>query len=377
MSPARLPARLTPFLVTGGPVPPEDVVDREAYLESTIARLRDGHSIYIAGPRRTGKSSVAGALLEHFRRDGFSTCQLDLFAITDQADFAARLAEAVLMNRRDGWRLGQRPLSIEPSLTAKGFPPEVKVALGFKVGAPDPEPAAVLDRALELPERVASRDKRGMIVAFDEFQEVEKLGGAELLKRMRAHFQRQRSVVYIFLGSQGARLRQMFGAAAEPFFRFAEPSRLPPVPRASWAAYLESRFGSRGLTIPVAVLDDLLDATGGHPADTMLVASHVYYAARDSRSTEITSALLQAGYARALDDLGQYFEVIWAGLGRSARSAAHGLVATGQPYAGGQAPPSGVARAMPTLEDLGLAQRIGPRRWAVAEPMFADWLRRS
>lgn len=368
--------RLTPFLVTGGPVPPDDVVDREAYLERTIARLRDGHSIYIAGPRRTGKSSIAGALLSHFRQAGFYTCELDLFAVTNELDLAERLAEVVLANRGGRWRPVGRQLSVEPSLSAKGFPPEIKVALGFKVGSPDPEPTVVLDRALALPQQVAEQDKRGMVVAFDEFQEVQKLGGIDLLKRMRAHFQRQRSVVYIFLGSEGSRLRQMFGAAAEPFYRFAEPNRLPPIPQTSWSAYLEARFASRGLTIPVAILTDLLEATGGHPADTMLVASHVYYAAQDSRSTEITSALLQAGYAHALDDLSQYFDVVWAGLGRTARSAARGLVDTGQPYAGGQEAPSAVARAMRTLEELGLAQRAGPRRWAVAEPMFADWLRR-
>src|SRR5262249_51214907 len=158
-----------------------------------------------------------------------------------------------------------------------------------------------------------------------------------------------------------------------PFYRFAEPSRLPPIPLASWSAYLEARFASRDLTIPVAVLTDLLEATGGHPADTMLVASHVYYAARDSRSREVTRALLQAGYAQALDDLSQYFEVIWAGLGRPARSAARGLVETGQPYAGGQEAPVAIARAMRTLEELGVAHRVGARRWGVAEPMFADW----
>jgi hypothetical protein len=160
-------------------------------------------------------------------------------------------------------------------------------------------------------------------------------------------------------------------------YRFAEPSRLPPVPRSSWATYLEARFAGRGLTISVAVLDDLLDATGGHPADTMLVASHTYYAACDSRSAEITSALLHAGYERALEDIGQYFTVIWDGLGRVARLAVRNLVETGQPYAGGQASPSAVARAMETLEDLGLAHRPAPRRWSVAEPMFADWLRRT
>jgi hypothetical protein len=109
----------------------------------------------------------------------------------------------------------------------------------------------------------------------------------------------------------------------------------------------------------------------------MLVASHVYYAARDSRSVEITSALLQAGYTQALADVRQYFEVIWTGLGRGTRLAAQELIDSGKPYAGGRVPPSGVARAMRTLEDLGLATRLGPRRWTVAEPMFADWLRRA
>ncbi|HEX2172374.1 MAG TPA: hypothetical protein VHL09_08010 [Dehalococcoidia bacterium] len=32
--------QLTPFIVTGGPVPPEDVMDREAYLKSIVARMR-------------------------------------------------------------------------------------------------------------------------------------------------------------------------------------------------------------------------------------------------------------------------------------------------------------------------------------------------
>src|SRR5215217_2920553 len=122
--------RLTPFLITGGPVPPDDIVDREAYLENAIARLRDGHSIYVSGPRRTGKSSIAGAILDDFRRAGFYTCELDLFAIVDQADFATRLAEAVLANRRRPGISVRRQVSVEPSLTAKGVPPEIKVALG-------------------------------------------------------------------------------------------------------------------------------------------------------------------------------------------------------------------------------------------------------
>jgi hypothetical protein len=219
--------RLTPFLITGGPVPPEEVVDRESFIEGALRRLRDGHSLYISGARRTGKSSVAGALLDRFRRDGYYTAYLDLFAIPDELTLAQRLAGAVLANRGPKRSLLRRPISLEPSLSARGFPPEFKVALGFKVGAPDPEPSVLLDRALELPEFISGQDKRGMVIAFDEFQEVEKLGGIEMLRRMRAHFQHQRSVAYVFLGSRGTRLRQMVGAAAEPFFRFAEPSRLP------------------------------------------------------------------------------------------------------------------------------------------------------
>lgn len=325
------PPRLTPFLPTGGPVPPDEVVDREAYLDATFERLRDGHSLYLAGPRRVGKSSVVGALLDRFRRAGFSTAYLDLFGIADQASFARRLAEAVLANRRDLPELLGRPLAFEPSLSAKGFPPEVKVALGFKLGAPDPELVDLFDRALELPEATARREKRGIVVAFDEFQEAEKLGGLEALKRMRAHFQHHRAAVYVFLGSRGARLRELFGAAAEPFFRFAEPSELPPVPRQAWAAYLEARFATRDLTLPITVLDDLLDATGSHPADTMLVASRVYYTARDARAREVTSALLRVGYERALEELDATFGVVWQGLGRAARLAARSLVETGQP----------------------------------------------
>ena len=162
------------------------------------------------GTRRTGRARL-GRCSNVFPSGWLH--QLGLFAVTNQTDFAERLAEAVLANRR-GRHCGRRTLSWSRR-SRRGFPPRSGCARlqGWLTLI---QTSSWTGRS-RLPEQVASQDKRGMIVAFDEFQEVQKLGGVELLKRMRAHFQRQRSVGTSSLARRG-RIAAVFGAAAEPFY---------------------------------------------------------------------------------------------------------------------------------------------------------------
>lgn len=99
------------------------------------------------------------------------------------------LLHAVLRNRdgrlramaRNAWR-DLRDILFRARMQARFKDLELE----FVLDRPDTDPEALLLFAFETAEQVAQRDGRCMVVAIDEFQELENLGGATLLKRMYA-----------------------------------------------------------------------------------------------------------------------------------------------------------------------------------------------
>ncbi len=189
---------------TDVPIPASQMIGREADVDEVTGALIGGANLILAGPRRTGKTSVCDAALNRARGQGLYVASLDLFRVADTAELAETLALAVISNRSTAHRLvrrarelGRAALSAAQAAAVLKLQSQlgevVEVALTPGWAAADPQRA--LDLALELPERVAVADGKRMILFFDEFQE---LAGDrhpygdpdQVTKRMRAVFQR-------------------------------------------------------------------------------------------------------------------------------------------------------------------------------------------
>ena len=94
---------------------------------------------------------------------------------------------------------------------------------------------------------------------------MDRLGGADLIRRLRSIFQRQQHCTYLFLGSRPTMLKTLFSNRRQAFYRFAVQNDLPPVPDAAWRKYLVAKFSSVGMEITPAALDLILNETGGSP----------------------------------------------------------------------------------------------------------------
>jgi AAA+ ATPase superfamily predicted ATPase len=176
------------------------MIGRDDDIDDVATALLSGTNLILAGPRRTGKTSVCEAALGRARKRGCYTARLDLFRISDTAELAEALALAVISNRsparrlvRKARQLGRATLSAAQAaavLKLQGqFGEAIELALTPGWTAQDPQRA--LDLALELPERVAVADDRRMILFFDEFPELASerhpFGDPDLVtKRMRA-----------------------------------------------------------------------------------------------------------------------------------------------------------------------------------------------
>jgi len=378
---------VVPYFPVGGPVPAADLVGREAYLRRLVDRLEDGNHVLVAGPRRIGKTSIILEALRRLRRRGAHTAYVDCLGATDVRGLGERLADAVLGNLSGVERSFEQARAI-----AAGMRPTVKVRyehveMALQL-ARETNPQRFFEGALDLPQALAKRTGKRVVVVLDEFQAAGRLG-PRVFDVMRTRFQAHRGTSYAFLGSEQGILEELFSAKGHAFYRFAVPLDLTDagghrfgIDPDDWLEYLRGKFATKKMAIDDPSVDRLLDATGGHPQDTMQVCAALYYLMRDTGARTVGPELLEVACEQAMRELERPFALHWSELGshkylqQVAKRIAHRAVLYAADAEGGPVPRPEVLRALAGLGDRGLVVRLGRGRYDFVEPMFGEYVRR-
>ena len=292
---------------TDVPIPSSQMIGRGDDVQEISTALVGGTHLIVAGPRRTGKTSVCEAALGRARRRGCYTARLDLFRIADAAELAEALALAVIANRSPAHRvirrareLGRSALSAAQAAAVLKLQSQLGEAIEVAItpGWAAPDPVRALDLALELPERVAVADDRRLILFFDEFQELASdrrpYGDPDqVTKRMRAVFQRSTSVSYLFAGSLEHVMRDLFAPQQRAFSGFGSFHALRPDPRWGLARRLTDRFAADDCTVrrpPWTGSWSWAPATRGRRCGSPSRPISSRFSSTDVRSTSISSS---------------------------------------------------------------------------------------
>src|SRR3954451_24876753 len=87
------------LLPSDRPIAPEMMIGRADDVDEIAQALIGGGHIVVAGPRRTGKTSVCDAALAACAAAGCYTAAVDLFHLADAAELAEALSVQALANR--------------------------------------------------------------------------------------------------------------------------------------------------------------------------------------------------------------------------------------------------------------------------------------
>lgn len=373
---------------TDRPIKPEEMVGRASDVREITEQLENGVNVVLAGPRRTGKTSVCDAAIAMLRARGLYTVTVDLFARRDAADLAEGLVIAAIANRRPAARLLARVRDLAHSardaatLTATArlkaeLGDDIELALTPGFGARDPQRA--LRYALELPQRIALADGKRMIVFFDEFQEVAASGQPfgdtdRLTKEMRAIFQRSDQVSYLFAGSIEHLMRDLFAPQDRALSQFGSFRHLTPITRSDWQHGLGERFDKGACTIDRSTLLRLVEIGCDHPRSTMLIARETLRSARMQEPAVAGAVELDAGFQAALaHDRLRHDQVLERiRLTRHAQTIAMRIAREQRPYPGLNA--SQTQRALRALELIGVAERSARGEWTITDPLLGRYL---
>jgi len=360
-------------------------------VDELSSQLADGLHRIVAAPRRTGKSTVCEATVAALRRQDLYTVSVSLFRDTNAAALAEAIAQETLVNRSPLKRLVERVRQLPSrALVGRSLTTvlRVKSELGDAVEiALEPtrkrqDPLHELALALELPQRIAERDDRQLILFIDELQQL--TSGAygdpdQVTQQLREALHDSPRVTCLFAGSVEHLMRDMFSNERRALYQFGGFHELSPITEDEWREGLRARFEQDECEVDEEALELIVAAGEGHPRSTMLIAQQTHHASVEEGTHHIDGTLAERGYRGALAaDAGRHADLMdrIRTMGRAAVEVSVRLAHDRSPYEGLEK--KAANRALNTLADASIVVRPGGRgSWTLADPLFAAYVRRE
>lgn len=251
----------------------------------------------IISPRRWGKSSLVAKAIKYVKKeqDDILFVKMNIFKTENPQEFyeifAKRImegisssAESLLTNAKDFIARLLPKLSISDPIG------QYEIALGI-----DTKNSPIEEDILDLPQQIAQRKKKKVVVCIDEFQQIGEYSDAlKFQKTLRSHWQTHSDVAYILYGSKKHMMMNIFGEYNSPFYRFGDMMFLQKISNDEWQKYLVGRFKDTGKSITQALAKYLAEQVENHPYYVQQLAQYAWLRTTHTCSTAIVDNALQA-----------------------------------------------------------------------------------
>jgi len=236
----------SPFIY-GTIVSIQSFTNREAESAKLQSNLLNGINTTIISPRRWGKSSLVEKVITDINKKDkkTKTVIIDLFSVSSEEDFLEQFAREVIKASSSKW---QEWMSSGKEFFKKLIP---KLSLGidpttdFSLSFDWHELKKNSDEVLNLPETIAKKRGIKFIICLDEFQNLSSFNDYLFFeKKLRACWQRHKSVTYCLYGSKRHMMTDIFNNPSKPFYRFGDIMLLQKIETKKWVSFICKSFAA-------------------------------------------------------------------------------------------------------------------------------------
>lgn len=254
----------------GKPVMGNDLIGRDKEIHEIMNLLQSGQSVVLIAPRRFGKTSVLLEVLERMKKEVY-TCYVDIFSVPTIKALAERITESMLENSKLSnifYKFKNNVVELAKQLQLKQEFEGNEFILGFAQKGIDEW--QLLEESLEYIENYGIKKGKNVLSAFDEFGDIKKLDGDQIIKLFRSVIQLQKKTTFLFSGSYESVMNQMFVNESAPFYRFARIMHLGYINKNDFSEYIKNTLHKEKIPFAENFINQLLDFTRGHPYYTQL-----------------------------------------------------------------------------------------------------------
>ncbi len=237
--------------IYGVSVSGDNFTDRVKETRRLKMNFENGQNVILLSPRRMGKTSLVQKVAQEVDGEQVKVVYMDIYDCRNEQEFYQRFATSVL--RATASRSDQVLDFIKQFLTSLvpkvSFSPTPDSDFSFSLGlnlADNNDPTEILN----LPERIAEKTGKHIVVCIDEFQQIgEMTDSLTIQKRLRSVWQLQQNVSYCLFGSKKHMLLRLFKDRRKPFYQFGDTIELGAIPTEDWVPFICKKFNERNIVI--------------------------------------------------------------------------------------------------------------------------------
>ena len=262
--------------IYGVAVEGDNFTDREKETKRLKQDFENGQNVVLISPRRMGKTSLVRKVQSVVDKKKVCVVYIDAYDCRNEYEFYNKFA-AALMKQTAGKaeavmkNIKEFLVRLSPKV---GFSPdpnsEVSLSLGITPKNYSPE------EILQLPERMAEKMGRHIVVCIDEFQQIgEFQDSLSVQKKMRGIWQLQNNASYCLFGSKKHLLSTLFQNKRMPFYQFGDILFLQPIPTDDWKPFIRHKFEEKGIDIPDELIERICSTVQNQSSYVQQLASNV------------------------------------------------------------------------------------------------------
>jgi hypothetical protein len=298
------------------------------------ARLRrdlgEGQKVFLISPRRYGKSSLIRGVMKALASERILTVEVTVAASSSYVGFLEAYARALLtadtpVSGLRQW-IGELLTGVRPELRLDPQPTgQSRFSITFPAVRSGRDTARLAAEVFALPGRIAAARGQRMAIALDEFQSIGAFDGGNVEQALRAAVQEQRSVGYVFAGSEPSLMERML-TPRRPFYKAGPVIRLGKIDEGLFAEFIETKFSRSGIRPEAGVGAAIVDLAENVPYDVQRLAHETWDDVRAAGRKTVGLEDLHLTLSRLLGEQHTVFEEAWQRLTLAQRATLRAIV---------------------------------------------------
>ncbi len=261
-----------PFLLSGYRSA-DHFCDRKEETKQILEALSNGRNITLFSIRRMGKTGLIHHVLHQLEQKNVQCFMFDIYATNTAQELTNLLGSRILgkadsLPRKIADGLKEFIRSFRPRITYDQLTGVPSVEFYLQQGQPEITLTQILSYLEE--------QGRQVVIAIDEFQQINQYPETNLEAHLRTHIQKLKNINFIFSGSETNMLISMFNDAKRPFYQSTQMLHLTTIPVDEYANFIMEWMNKGGKHISEEATHHLLKLTRTHTYYVQVICNRLF-----------------------------------------------------------------------------------------------------
>ena len=286
----------------------ESFCNRKKELSELLKHIKASQNVLLYSHRRYGKSSLIRQAFNEIKAKKFSigAMHVELYGTTSEKDFITRNFQC-LTQLESNFEILLKSVSkavknIRLNLRIDPVTGDTSVSPSFEAV----NEKIIMEELMNILARYSQ--KRKLVIAFDEFQEVASYTEDGFEKRLRSFIQQHSNICYIFSGSQQHLITEMFNSNSRAFYKMAESFPLDKIETKHYIPWIQNLFRQNNVQLPVKLIEEIISRFENHP---MYIQNFLFHLWEEPIKKELSPEIIDRIESSIIGKKDLEYTVLW------------------------------------------------------------------